>query len=67
MARYKRFTFLCDNEERRILAALAQHLERSRSDTVRWLIRNAAQELDATLKDDTPATGQPAELESAHA
>jgi len=45
MARYKRFTFLCDPDERRILAALAKRLERSQSDSVRWLIRNAAAEL----------------------
>ena len=45
VARYKRFTFLCDGEERRILAALARRLERSQSDAVRWLIRGAAEEL----------------------
>ena len=45
MARYKRFTFLCNQDERRILAALADRLQRSQSDTVRWLIREAVQEL----------------------
>lgn len=42
-----RFTFLCDADERRVLAALAERLQRTQSDSVRWLIRNAATELQA--------------------
>ncbi len=45
MARYKRFTFLCDSNERQVLAALAKSLKRSQSDSVRWLIQEAAYEL----------------------
>lgn len=45
MARGNRFTFLCNEDERRILAALATNLRRSQSDAVRWLIRGAAEEL----------------------
>src|SRR3990172_2284851 len=45
MARYKRFTFLCDSDQRRILAALALRLQQSQSDAIRWLITNVAQEL----------------------
>jgi hypothetical protein len=57
-----RFTFLCDSEERRILAALARRLERSQSDAVRWLVRNAAQELGA---DDNSARDPAARPERA--
>ena len=45
MAKTQRFSFLCNDEERRILTALAQRLQRSQSDSVRWLIREAAHEL----------------------
>lgn len=55
MARYKRFTFLCNSNERRILDALARRLQRSQSDSVRWLIRNAAQELETQLAELTQA------------
>ena len=47
MARYERFTFLCNSDERRLLAALAVRLQRSQSDAVRWLIREATRELGA--------------------
>jgi hypothetical protein len=47
MARYDRFTFLCNKKERHILVALAARLQRSQSDTVRLLIREAARELKA--------------------
>jgi hypothetical protein len=60
MARYQRFTFLCDSDERRILAALARSLQRSQSDSVRWLIRNAAAELKAVK----PADPAPAQAEA---
>jgi hypothetical protein len=43
--RDKRFTFLCNNEERKLLDLVADHFRRSRSDTVRWLIIKAAREL----------------------
>ncbi len=46
MARYDRFTFLCNSDERRLLVALADRLQRSQSDTVRGLIREAALEFD---------------------
>lgn len=38
-----RFTFLCDNIERQMLRQLAKHLDRSQSDTVRLIIRQAAE------------------------
>lgn len=45
MARLRRFTFLCDTDERRIVAYLASRLQRSQSDAIRWLIREAVIEL----------------------
>jgi hypothetical protein len=51
MARYKRFTFLCNAEERRMLTALSNQLQRSESDSVRWLIREAARELEIAVPD----------------
>lgn len=45
MARQKTFTFRVSRDERRMLESLAQRLERSKSDAVRLLIREAAREL----------------------
>jgi hypothetical protein len=47
MSRVTTFAFRCNTDERRILASLAANLQRSQSDAVRWLIRNAADELKA--------------------
>ena len=49
MPRYERFTFLVNRDERRVLEALAQRMQRSQSDAVRLLIREAAREL---VRDD---------------
>jgi len=40
-----RFTFLCNREERRLLATLAEKIQRSQSDALRWLVRGAVKEL----------------------
>ncbi len=64
MAKDKRFTFLCDSEERRILAALAERLQCSQSDVVRWLIREAAAELKADETKVAQAESEPAEIAS---
>ncbi len=45
MPRYERFTFLCSHKERQMLAALAKRLNRSQSDTIRLLIREADRNL----------------------
>lgn len=45
MARIDTFTLRVNADERRILNALAQRLERTQSDAVRLLIREAAREL----------------------
>lgn len=43
MARYDTFTFRVNPEERQMIEALAEKLQRSPSDTVRLLVRGAAQ------------------------
>lgn len=45
MARFHRFTFVCDDDERALLEQIATRLQRSQSDAMRWLVRNAASEL----------------------
>jgi hypothetical protein len=45
MARYERFTFLCDENERRAIESLASSLQRSQSDAVRLVVIAAAQRL----------------------
>lgn len=45
MARYQRFTFLCNHDERQQIAKLASHLRRSQSDAVRFLVVTAVREL----------------------
>jgi len=45
MSRIDTFTFRVNADERRILAALADYLNRSQSDALRLLIREAAREL----------------------
>ncbi len=44
----ERFTFLCSEDEKRLLALVSQRLHRSMSDTVRALIREKATELELT-------------------
>jgi hypothetical protein len=46
----KRFTFLYDDDEQRLLLALSKRLKRSQSDTVRFLITAAAEELGIAKK-----------------
>jgi 3-deoxy-D-manno-octulosonic-acid transferase len=46
MTRFERFTFLCDENERRAIATLAAHLQRSQSDAIRFVIIGAVQELE---------------------
>jgi hypothetical protein len=44
--RKNRFTFICDKGERQLISALAQHLHRSQSDTIRILLFRAAREFE---------------------
>jgi hypothetical protein len=41
----KRFTFLCNDDEQLLLQAVSKRLKRSQSNTVRFLITAAAEEL----------------------
>lgn len=45
MARIVRFTFLCSQHERSMISNLAEHLHRSQSDSIRFLINAAVREL----------------------
>ena len=48
MARYERFTFLCDEIERRAIENLAAQLRRSQSDAVRFVVVEAEKQLTKT-------------------
>ena len=45
MTRLETFTFRVDQEEKQVIDALSRRLKRTRSDAVRWVIREAAQAL----------------------
>ena len=51
MPRYERFTFLCNQGERRAIAELAARLQRSQSDAVRFIVIETAKQL--AKNDDT--------------
>ena len=57
--RSDRFTFVCDRDERRMLADVSTKLARTQSDAVRFLIRKAAGELN-----ESPKVVQPTETSS---
>jgi|GEM_PF-700579 len=60
MARYERFTFLCNQYERALIAMLAEHLRRSQSDAVRFVVLDAARELvDKNAKPTERDAAQP--------
>jgi hypothetical protein len=59
MARYTRFTFLCDLDERRAIADLAARLQRSQSDAVRFVVIEAARQLSQNQADPAPAPALP--------
>lgn len=61
MARYSRFTFLCDLDERQTIADLAARLQRSQSDAVRFVVIEAARQLSQSQADHTPALSTPAQ------
>ena len=47
MNRWDTFTFRVNQDERRLIAFLAEKLQRSQSDAVRFVVINAARELAA--------------------
>jgi len=61
MARYSRFTFLCDLDERRAIADLAARLQRSQSDAVRFVVIEAARQLSEAQAGSAPALAVPAQ------
>ncbi len=65
--RVSTFTFRMNADERRILAVLAEHLQRSRSDAVRLLIRTAARELSNDASDKAQGILKPALTEVVNA
>lgn len=52
MARFDTFTFRVSQDERRLIHNLARSLQRSQSDTIRLVIREAAQGLGVYNQDD---------------
>jgi len=48
MAKHNRFTFLCDQMERRAITELAAGLHRSQSDAVRFVVIEAVKQLSQT-------------------
>ena len=52
MARLSRFTFVVNDEERRLIQVLADKLSRSQSDALRFMIVSATREL---ANDEQPA------------
>jgi len=66
MSRIDTFTFRVNPNERRLLAALAERLQRSQSDAVRWLVREAACELGVFVTDDGGRAGPVREAQDDH-
>jgi hypothetical protein len=50
MPKTERFTFLTDKTERQAIKALAERLQRSQSDAVRLVVREAVQQIAAQPK-----------------
>jgi hypothetical protein len=57
MRRLKQFTFTVNDRERALIYTLAERLQRSQSDAVRFVVVNAARELE--FKSIEPATNKP--------
>jgi hypothetical protein len=57
MSKDQRFTFVCEKDERKLLEAIAERLERTQSDTIRYLVKLAAQELRLNLQDNLQSEG----------
>jgi hypothetical protein len=53
------FTFKCNQDERQAIAALAARLQRTESDAVRWVVKEAARELLAKSSESQQPAIQP--------
>jgi hypothetical protein len=49
--RENRFTFLCNADERRLLASMAEVLQRTQSDVIRFVLKEKANEMGLKLTD----------------
>lgn len=56
MARFNTFTFRVTQEERRLIEKLATRLQRSQSDAIRLVIREAIKEVSAADPSQQPLT-----------
>lgn len=65
--RHDTFTFLCNSDERRMIATLAQRLQRSQSDAVRFVIREAVNSLATDAPQPTMPQHEPQPREVVHA
>ena len=54
--RKERFTFLCSKDERHLITVLAQFLQRSQGDAVRFVITREARKLSAREQTKFPKT-----------
>jgi hypothetical protein len=52
MPKIERFSFLVDKEERKLITALAERLQRSQSDAVRFVVTEAVKELQVQKTDE---------------
>lgn len=64
MTRPDTFTFRINQAERGLLERLAQRLQRSQSDALRWLIREAVRGMDALMEDEM-GDNRPTEVQRA--
>jgi len=53
MAMNTRFSFICSDEERRMIEHLAESLRRNQSDAMRWLLRTAVKQLATEAAPDS--------------
>ena len=49
MTRLDTFTFRVDDEERKMIIGLSNKLQRSQSDAVRWILREAFKQLEESV------------------
>ncbi len=58
MTRLDTFTFRVDDEERNMIARLSKRLQRTQSDAVRLLVREAFQQLDTAVPGQLDEQGE---------
>lgn len=58
MARMNTFTFRVNKQEQQMIEVLARRLQRTQSDAVRLLVREAFQQLDTVVSNVVPFDGE---------